>query len=206
MKIIFKIGLISLLGLFAGSAFSQNFDDNYTTLSAPVALAQNKDKDVVIEFFSYGCPHCYDFNSMLNEWEKSHPKVEVRKSPVIFGRSGWEVLAKAYYIAQVYNKEYELSSKIFIAIHQKQENLYTEDNLRSFFEKNGISNTEFDNVYNSAGMDKVLQNDKKLYLAAHISGVPALLVNGKYLVDPTKAKGLNNMLLTVDYLLKKKSK
>ena len=72
MKIIFKIALISLLALFISSAFAQNFDNNYTILSTPVASVQNKDKDIVIEFFSYGCPHCYDFNSKLNKWEKSH--------------------------------------------------------------------------------------------------------------------------------------
>lgn len=182
--------------------FAQNnYEGDYKKLDSPVSKEELVVPNTVVEFFSYGCPHCYDFNPELSQWESAHPSVKLIRMPVAFGGS-WDVYARAYYIADVYGKLDIMSSKIFSAIHVQHKSLGSEEAMQEFFAENGITKTQFNKVYNSAGLNKILKDTQTVFKETGATGVPALVVEGQYLISPTRKIGLNGMLDVADYLLK----
>ncbi len=197
-----KISFSLILCLFVTALFAQNkYEGDYTKLDTTVSKKELTESNTVVEFFSYGCPHCYDFNSELSQWEQSHPSVKLVRMPVAFGGS-WDIYARAYYVADVYGKLDVMSSKIFTAIHVQHKNLGNEDAMQAFFAENGITKAQFDKVYGSAGLNKILKDTQAVFKETGATGVPALLVEGQYLISPTRKIGLNGMLDVADYLLK----
>ena len=190
----------SALGMAASTPESQY----YTTLKQPLtqkAAKNDTDTSEVIEFFSYGCPHCFHFDPMLRKWAEKHPDVEVTRIPVTFNNPRWKTLAKAYYIARAYGKAKTLSPRIFKAIHKKHRRLDKPQKLKVFFKENGITPTQFEHVYDAPSMKKVLKDDTRMVERANLRGVPALVVNGRYLVSPSQTNGLQKMLKVTSQLI-----
>src|SRR6187455_872762 len=68
----------------------------YVRLKQPVPVETGK-KIEVIEFFSYGCPHCAELEPHLDAWLAKLPQdVAFRRVPVMF-QQRWTPLAKIYY-------------------------------------------------------------------------------------------------------------
>src|SRR5215204_2858537 len=119
----FAAALLAALA-FATSAFAQDLQEGkqYTRLKNPVPVESGK-KIEVIEFFSYGCPHCADFEHVLQPWLKKLPDdVQFRRVPVMF-QEKWIALAKAYYTLDALGEESRLSGEVFTALHGKGMNL-----------------------------------------------------------------------------------
>ena len=85
----------------------------------------------VIEFFSYGCPHCGEFEPLLHDWvKKLPPDVQFRRVPVSF-QPKWVPLAKEYYTLEALGEDSRLSPEVFVAIHSKGVKLEDE---KTFFD------------------------------------------------------------------------
>ena len=66
-------------------SIAQTVGKDYTMIS-PAQPTEDANKIEVIEFFSYGCTHCADFNPLLNAWAAKSPgDVVLKKVPVSFG-------------------------------------------------------------------------------------------------------------------------
>src|SRR6188508_1958804 len=95
----------------------------YVRLKSPVPVESGK-KIEVIEFFSYGCPHCSDLEPYLQNWFKTAPAdVQFRRVPVMF-QERWKVLAKIYYTLDALGEEARLSPDVFKAIHANGQPLW----------------------------------------------------------------------------------
>lgn len=190
--------------LFSFSALLIAEDQGYETLSS-AQLTQNKDKIEIIEFFWYGCPHCYTFEPELEQWLKSKPdNVEFIRQPAIFS-SLWGKHAKAYYVAEALGVVDKVHADLFDAIQNKKQKLTSEDQLAKFFVAHGVDETEFRNTFNSFLVDAKLRQAKTMAPRYGITGVPAIIINGKYKTTGPLAGSHKNMIEVMNRLIEQES-
>jgi thiol:disulfide interchange protein DsbA len=164
------------------------------------------DKIEVLEFFWYGCPHCYHFEPYISAWKKSKPEnVEFVRVPAVF-RPDWEVQARTYYALSNMGVIEDLHGKIFDAIHKDKKRLNTKEELTDFVVENGVDRKKFEEEYNSFAVDTMVRKDKKKQSAYKIQGVPSIAVNGKYLTSGSMAGSYDNMIKILNYLIEVESK
>ena len=79
----------------------------------------------VIEFFSYGCPHCGEFEPVPAglAQDACPPTSQFRRVPVMF-QDRWVPLAKVYYTLEALGEDARLSPEVFTAIHGKGMSLW----------------------------------------------------------------------------------
>lgn len=199
-----KLLLTASLSLFAALSWAQDYreGEHYFALSHPVKTVAD-DKVEVVEAFGYACPHCNTFEPMLAHWrEQQADDVAFVGLPVVFGRS-WEPLARAYYVAELSDKVEETHQPMFDAIHLQRKRFSSVEALAEFYATLGIEKEEFTKLYDSFAVNmKLKQGDSKLR-GYEITGVPAMVVNGKYRVSAASAGGHKEMLEVVDYLVER---
>lgn len=184
----------------AGPAWSQAPGKDYTPIEPPQAT-DNPAKIEVIEFFSYGCPHCSDFNPVLNAWAAKLPAdVVFRKVPVTFGRAAWANIARLYYTLEATGDLAKLDGAVFKAIHDERINLFEERALAEWVAKKGVDPKKFSETFSSFGVMSKVKRADQIAQAYRIQGVPAIAVDGKYLVS---GKDFNETLATTDKLIAK---
>src|SRR6202048_655817 len=153
----------------------------------------------VIEFFSYMCPHCYEFHPLVSTWAAKLPKdVVFRRVPVGFNRPAWINLARAYYALQAGGDLDKLDGPLFHAIHEQHLQLYDEQSLAGWVGKNGGNADKFAAAYTSFGVNnQTVQADQ---MAEHyrIEAVPTMAVNGEY---QAMGKNLAEILANTDRLI-----
>jgi thiol:disulfide interchange protein DsbA len=197
-KIIAVITLASL-PVFALAADYQA-GTHYIVLDEPIKSSRTE-AVVVNEFFGYTCPHCNDFESQLHAWAgKQTDDVSFMPIPVIFGRS-WEPYAKAYFVALSLGVLEQTHQAMYDAVHIDKRRMTNRQALAAFFAENGVSKADFDSAYDSFDLQNKLRQGNRLAAKAQITGVPSMLVNGKYMVNATLAGSSEGMLAVVDYLV-----
>jgi len=178
---------------------------HYNVLSQPQA-ASSDDQIEVLEFFWYGCPHCYSFEPFISAWKKTKPaNVKFTRVPAIF-RPDWEVQARAYYALSNMKVVEELHGKIFDAMHKDKKRLNKLNLIADFVAKNGVDKEQFLKEYNSFAVDGMVRKAKKKQKAYAIQGVPAVIVNGKYMTSGSTAGSYDNLINIINHLVAKESK
>lgn len=174
--------------------------EHYETLSDPVRTGSG-DKIEVAEVFWYGCPHCYTFKPLVEAWEKDvADDVDFVLLPAALGR-GWEPHARAYYTLEAMGKLDLVHDALFDALAGERRNLNTPEALAEFVAAYGVDGDKFVELYKNFGVNARFQQAQSKIRGARITGVPTMLVNGKYKVSATTAGGHEEMLQVVDYLI-----
>ena len=137
---------------------------------------------VLVEFFSYMCPHCFNFEPTLTRWEQQKPdSVELLRIPVTFGRTGsWGLAAKSYYIAKELQLEKEFSKLMFRKIHIDKKPPRNESDIGKIFLSLGIDDKAFKKAANSFNVNSNVRKADFLVKKYKVSGVPYFLINKKY--------------------------
>lgn len=203
MKQLLMAAGLMLLSQFAFAAdYTAGFE--YQTIDQqPTA---NAERIEVIEFFWYGCPHCYYFEPDLNRWLADKPaNVDFIQIPAPLNPN-WEIHTKAFYALELMGKQKELHHKIFDAIHLKKMRLYGEKELADFVAQHGVDRDEFMKKMNSFAVTGKLNKAKKMMKDYQVKGVPQLAVNGKYITTGRMAGSMTNMVKVLDFLIAKESK
>ena len=174
----------------------------YVELANPVPVSQ-PGKIEVVELFWYGCPHCYQFESTINPWVKQLPDdVNFVRIPAMFGGL-WNVHGQLFVTLESMKVEDQVHNAVFAAIHKEGKKLATPEEMAEFLATLGVDKDTFLKTYNSFGVKSQIEKDKKLAMAYQISGVPTLIVNGKYRFDITSAGGPTQALDVADQLIAK---
>jgi len=151
----------------------------------------------VLEFFWYGCPHCYALEPTIEAWVKSKPAyVTFTRVPVLWNEPD-RALGRLYYTLQSLGKANELHSAIFKEIHVNNDPLIGSDPQNSaetehtqivFASKFGISEADFRSKYeHDMGVDTAMQHADELIERYRITSVPNFVVNGKFVTDVASA-------------------
>ncbi len=195
---------IIFLCLFSFTTLTQAESLGYETLS-PAQPTQNQDKIEVIEFFWYGCPHCYTLEPLMEKWLKTMPdNVEFIRQPAVFN-DVWGKHAKAYFVAEALGVVDKVHADLFDEIQNKKQKLTSEDDLAKFFVARGVDETKFRDAYNSFLVDSKLRQAKAMGPRYGLTGVPALIINGKYKTTGVLAKSHENMIKVMNQLIKQES-
>lgn len=180
---------------------------HYTELAVPVET-RDPSKIEVLELFWYGCPHCFEFNKLLPAWEKTLAEdVDFHLMPTMF--PGWEIHANAFYAAEFLGVLDKLHQPLFDQIVAKPKNFQKVEDFKPIFVANGVSAEDYDKVFKAEGFRKIskveeaMNTAKKRLKEYRISGVPALIVNGKYKIAAGEAGGMENMLKVASFLVQK---
>jgi thiol:disulfide interchange protein DsbA len=159
----------------------------------------------VLEFFWYGCPHCYSFEPFISKWKKNKPaNVEFVRVPATF-QPLWTLHARAYYAFQMLGVGEKIHPKFFSEIHNKKNYMKTFDALAIFAQENGVDRTEFIDAMNSFTVESSARKAQKLVNSYKLSGVPAIAVNGKYMVSASMAGSYENMIRIMNFLIQKET-
>ena len=142
----------------------------------------------VIEFFSYGCPHCADLEPYMQAWIKRlPPDVQFRRIPVAF-QPAWENLGRGYYTLEALGEEAKLSPEVFAAIHGNARiNLAQEQKFFDWAASKGLDRKKVEDTYKSFGVAGKIGRAKQTAQTYNIQSVPTLIVDGKFLVSSSTA-------------------
>jgi thiol:disulfide interchange protein DsbA len=172
----------------------------YQLLSSPQPTSTG-DRIEVVELFWYGCPHCYELEPDMQAWLERKPEyVELVRMPAIVGPR-WELLAQAYYTAELLGIIDTIHPALFKALHEKNMKINDEAALQAFFVDQGVSAEDFRNTFNSFAVSVKMNNARQMTRRYKISGVPTIIVNGKYSTGAKQAGGNKGVFEVVDYLV-----
>lgn len=198
------VAAMALTAIFSVSALAASFVDgqHYETLSSPLRT-ETPGKVEVVEAFWYGCPHCYSFKPLVEAWEQGlADDVAFSMLPAALGRS-WEPHARAFIALEAMGQLAVVHDALFEAIAGEQRPLNTPEALADFVAQHGVDPQEFLATYNSFGVNAKYQKAQAKIRGARITGVPTMLVNGKYKVSGSTAGSHQKVLEVVDYLIEK---
>jgi protein dithiol oxidoreductase (disulfide-forming) len=163
------------------AAITQGRD--YTVLQTP-QRPDTPGKIEVIEFFSYGCPHCYELEPLIASWKKKlPPDVAFKRVAVAFGRPNWDSLGRAYYAFSDLNVLAKVDNAIFDAVHRQRLPLQDEKSITAWVGKQGIDPAKFSTAYKSFSVNTRMSQGERMVEAYQVSGVPMIVVGGKYVAQ-----------------------
>jgi thiol:disulfide interchange protein DsbA len=179
------LGALTFFAVTAASAADLVEGKEYVRLKNPQPVETGK-KIEVIEFFSYGCPHCNDLEPFLQTWvQKLPPDVQFRRVPVMF-QQRWEALAKIYYTLDAMGDEARLSPEVFKAVHVNGLPLYQDKAFFDWAANHGLDRAKVADMYNSFAVSSKFNRAKMLAQAYNIQSVPTMIVDGKYMTASDK--------------------
>jgi thiol:disulfide interchange protein DsbA len=159
----------------------------------------------VMEFFWYGCPHCYHFEPDLNAWLKKKPdNVVFIRQPAVFN-ARWAAHAKAFYTAEVLGVLDKVHADLYDAIQNKKQALESEADLAKFFAEHGVAEADFHKAYKSFAVDTKMRQAETMAARYGVTGTPNVIVNGKYRIAPQQAKSFPRMITIMNALIEKES-
>lgn len=203
--------LLALVGIamaFGASAAQFSEGDQYVKLDKSIT-----GEPQVLEFFSFYCPHCYEFEEVYHVSDavrKGLPDgVKMTKYHVEFLGPLGKQLTQAWAVAMALGVEDKITQPMFEAV-QKTQSVQSPEDIRNVFIKAGVSAADYDGALNSFVVKSLVVQQEKAAEDLQLRGVPAIFVNGKYMV---KNDGLDTSSMdsyvqqfsnVVNFLLKQK--
>ena len=189
-----------LVALAAGTAFAQGRNATYKPLAKPQAV-ESGDKIEVVEFFWYGCSHCFDLEPHLHKWVARLPKdVEFRRIPAV-PTERWMAGARTFYTLEALGLLDRLHGEVFDAIHLSHVNLMDEKIQLDWMAGKGVDRAKYADAWKSFSVQSKTRRAVQQTQAYDISGVPTLVVDGKYQTSVSMTGSHEALLKTLDELI-----
>lgn len=197
MKNLARVAVVSLSLLFGGTALAQQ---GYEVINPPQNTSTG-DKVEVLEFFWYGCPHCNELEPLINDWDKERraENVEfIRVAPPL--NPQWANHGRAFYAAKILGVLDQFHEPMFKALHEERKRLNSLEDIAAFAGDIGLDEDEFLKTMKSFAVEMELKRARQQAIAMRLTGVPAVVVNGKYKTSSAIAGGYPAMLDVIDRL------
>jgi len=177
---------------------------DYDVLAKPIPT-ETGDKVEVLELFWYGCPHCYKLEPYIEHWEENLPENTVyRRLPAVFNAQ-WMIHAKAFYAAEAMGVFDKMHRPLFDALHAQKRKIYDEKSITDFVAELGIDAERFTKTFRSFAVQTKANRAKQMTRRYRISGVPTIIINGKYRTGAVKAKGEERLIQVINALVAKEN-
>lgn len=172
----------------------------YTSIATPVGTA-SADKVEVLEFLWLGCPHCYRFEPHMLSWVESMPEhaAFVREAPPL--NPSWEPHSRGFYASRVLGIEDAFVEAMFKAIHQDRKNMRKPKDIAELAASLGADEDEFLKTMDSFSVETAMRRSIQLAVGAGLTGVPSVVVNGKYLTTGSLAGSSEGIIKVIDQLV-----
>ncbi|EKO3793092.1 thiol:disulfide interchange protein DsbA/DsbL [Vibrio metschnikovii] len=197
MKKLFALVATLILSLSAHAAqFKEGV--HYKVLDLPKASQPS-----VSEYFSFYCPHCYSFEPIIKQLKEQLPaEVRLQKNHVSFmGGNMGKSMSKAYATMLALNVEEQMLPVMFNRIHNQRKAPKNDQELRQIFTDEGIDGAKFDAAFNGFAVDSMVRRFDKQFQDSGLTGVPAVVVNNRYLVQAQSIKTVDEYFELVNFLL-----
>lgn len=174
--------------------------NSYVTLGQAVP-SDSLDKVEVLEFFAYSCPHCAVMEPLVDKWANTlGDDVVLKRVPVAFN-AGMGDLQRTYFVLEALDR-LDLHPKLFAAIHQEKRPVFDKKAIRKWAESQGIDGADFDNAFDSFGVQTKANRANDLIRLYQIQGTPSLAVGGKYVTSPAYTNSYEDTLSVAEALIK----
>ena len=190
-------GVAAMVMAFSANTMAADYvaGKDYTVIQNPGKSAV-AGKIEVREFFWYGCPHCFKLEPYMQTWLKKMPKdIYFVRTPAAMNKV-WEQNARGYYVSEALGVRKKTHIPLFHAVQEGQQ-IFDQASQAQFFAKYGVPAAKFNSMYNSFPISAKVAESNKLSQQYQLSGVPAVVVNGKYVVQGEDGK----VTQVVDYLI-----
>jgi protein dithiol oxidoreductase (disulfide-forming) len=156
----------------------------------------------VVEFFWYGCPYCYQLQAPLEGWLKTKPAdVTLRRIPAIF-RETWVPHARLFYTLEALGELPRLHHSVYHSMHEEKMSLNSADATAEWAKQNGVDAARWLAIYNSADMDRKVDDSRRLTRTYSIRGTPSLVVDGRYLTSSAMTESVSGVIPILEDLIR----
>jgi thiol:disulfide interchange protein DsbA len=197
--------LITALMLLVSTTVMAGTPQNGTefTQTTQVMPIDNPAKIEVTELFWYGCPHCYVLEPQLAAWVKALPKDVTFKRVPGLPRPDWAPMAKAFYVMEALGLSEKLHSKLFDALHKQKAFLPNDEKatIDWITKESGLDRKKVETEFNSFSLNTKLNQAAQIFRASGATGVPSLIIDGKYITSVTMAGGNQEVLNVANYII-----
>lgn len=198
------LSLMLLAGLSSGAVWagSPQMGEQFDQVAQPISTDQPA-KIEVMEIFWYGCPHCYHMEQPLEAWVKKLPSDVYFKRMPALPNASWAPMAKAYFAMQELGVLDKLHSQLFDAIH-KSKALNPADEAAAIdwiTKQGGLDKIKVEKAFKSFATNMQMNKAMQVFRASGATGVPSLIIDGKYITGSSMAGGNDAALQTADYII-----
>jgi len=193
---------LTLMVTVCGNAFAQMAfvaGNDYEVIS-PAVKTGHPDKVVVTEIFWYGCPHCFRFEPYIEHWSSKLPDGVVFEQVPSALNQPWVVHARAFYAFKMMGVLDQVHRDFFDAIHLERQKLFDLDSIAGWVASKGLDEKAFRDDAASFQVETQIRKNALKEKSYGNRGVPAVIVNGKYLVSATLAGSFERMIQIMNFL------
>lgn len=188
------------LGVYAQEDYLEG--KHYVLLDQPVRTA-DPGKIEVAEVFAYSCGYCFQFESLLHDWEKQQASDVYLTQIHAMWNSQMEPLARGYYTSLALGIKDKTHMAVFKSMHLEHKQILTPEQWADFFSGYGIDKAKALSTYNSFGVTSQIKQAEARVRGYKVTSTPEMVVEGKYRVSSRLAGGHAEMLKVVDFLVAK---
>jgi len=179
---------------------------HYTRMVPTQRTVGGADKIEVAEVFMYSCPHCFDLEAFVNQWEETKdPGVRLVRIPAIFNQLA-QLHAQLYYTEVFLAQSGKLRDQVafrnmvFEEFHRKGNRLTSETAIQRLFTRAGVSEDDFNRTWSSFEVNQAMRVAQDLARRYNVTSVPMIVVNGKYRTDAGQAGSYPKLIELIDEL------
>jgi len=202
----FLVSMMLILGatsLSTGAiADAPKVGTDFDAVTQPIST-DNAGKIEVMEIFWYGCPHCYHMEPVLNAWVKKLPADVYFKRVPGLPRVEWAPMAKAFYAMETLGISEKLHSALFDAVN-KSKTLNPMDEKAAIdwiTAQSGLDHLKVEQAFKSFSMNSSLNRAALIFRNSGATGVPSIVIDGKYITSSTMAGSNEQALKVADYII-----
>ena len=202
----FLISLIFALSAagISSAAFAEapKAGTEFDAIAQPIST-DNAAKIEVMEIFWYGCPHCYHMEPVLNAWVKKLPADVYFKRVPGLPNPSWAPMAKAFYAMEALGVQEKLHTPLFEAIHKTKTLNPTDEKaaIEWLTAQSGLDKLKIEQAFKSFTINTSLNRAALIFRNSGATGVPSLVIDGKYITSSTMTGGNEQALKVADYII-----
>jgi thiol:disulfide interchange protein DsbA len=204
MKTSIKKSLAILMLTLSTFAFAEapKPGDQFDAVAQTIST-DNAAKIEVMEIFWYGCSHCYSMEAPMNTWVKKLPNDVYFKRVPGLPNPSWAPMAKAFYAMETLGVGEKLHTKLFEAIHKSKTLNPTDEKaaIEWVTAQSGLDKLKVDSAFKSFTINTSLNRAAIIFRNSGATGVPSLVIDGKYITSSTMAGGNDQALKVADYII-----
>lgn len=176
---------------------------DYKPVATAVPMTAPAGQVDVVEFFSYACPHCNDFEPVLEAWLRKKPAgIHFHRYPVRFLQNAVN-FQPMYFALEAMDQVDAMQQKIFDAVHREGLRLDKPEAIAAFMTRNGVDAKRFMSLFTSFSVRTKVQQANQMMETFGIDSVPTIVVNGQNQTSPALAKGEERTTQVVEFLAAK---
>lgn len=204
-RLLIPLLLVALSVAPIASAQISNYKAGTEFVELPVSIAPANDTRLeVLEFFSYACRHCFQFEPLMKTWLDSLPQQAVfKRIPVVFGDRTWQLHAQTYFATRQLGILRQTHLPFYSAIHRDKRPLETLTTVSEFLATLDVRQTLFEEAFHGEKVHENLLEARAQVLVYQIYETPTLVIAGKYRIENSANGNWRNVLRVADFLIER---